>query len=125
MTPTWWFFKKKAEPLDLTPYQGNWVAVKNGKLVAYAPTAIELMGVLTSDKKFAGTEAWFEEYPEKVMRWSVQYASRPGYVYPNCLFSSRESAEAWVKSWDDGKHEVGTVFTRDGQHEPWRPADQS
>jgi len=113
------FWRKKPPPLDLTSYQGNWVAVKDGVLVAYAPTAVELVAVLTSDETFKGATAWFDEFSEKVMHWSVQYPSRPGHVFPNDLFSTRESAQAWIDSWARSGREKGEVFTRAGQHEPW------
>lgn len=113
---------KPLPPIDFTPYQGNWVAVKGGVLVAVAPTAVALMEILTSSENFKGSTAWFEELPHKVMRWSVQYASRPGHVYPNCLFTTREAAEGWLKSWPGSEGDEGAIFTRDGQHDPWRLA---
>lgn len=119
----WWSLRKrKPEPLDLTPYQGQWVAVKDGELVAHAPTSVALMDILTSDVKYRGTTAWFEERPKEVMRWSVQFASRPGYVCSNCLFFTREAAEAWASLGRALDEEPGTVWTRDGQNDPWRPA---
>jgi hypothetical protein len=121
LTP-WRKKKPPPPPIDFTPYQGNWVAVKDGVLVAVAKTAQELMDVLTSSEGFKGSTAWFEEYPQKVMRWSVQYASSLGKVYPNCLFMTREAAEEWLFSWQGSPGDEGAIYTRDGQHEPWRPA---
>ena len=114
-----WFRSEPIPVLDLTPYQGNWVAVKANAVVAHAPSAFALMEILTSSEKFKGSTCWFEEFPHKVLRWSVQYASRPGYVYPNCLFTTRESAEWWLKSWPGHDGDVGSIFIREGQHEPW------
>lgn len=119
LTP-WRKKKTPPPPIDFTPYQGNWVAVKGGVLVAVAKTAQELMDVLTSSDGFRGSTAWFEEYPEKVMRWSVQYASNPGKVCPNCLFMTREAAEGWLLSWSgNSPGDEGAIYTRAGQHEPW------
>lgn len=118
------FWKKtQLPPLDLTEYQGNWVAVKNNKLVAHAPTANELMEILTSHPSFRGCEAWFEELPEKVMRWAVKFPSDPGRVLPNDMFTTQEAAERWNNSWAAAGKARGTIWTRDGQHEPWRLAE--
>ena len=112
--------------VDLTEYQGNWVAVKKGHLIAHDPTALGIIDRLTALGDVGrGTTIWFEARPEDVKLWSVQYPSRPGYVCPNCLFSTQQQAQWWIDSWRNSGQEVGTVWTRDGQHDPWRPVDGS
>lgn len=130
MSGRWPFrlLRRKAAPEppdDLTPYQGYWVAVRDGKLLGYAPSASEMMHIVLLQKgAWNGCTIWFEERPEDVQRWSVQYASRPGWVFPNCLFSTREGAEHWLRGWPGAEGDEGAVFTRDGQHDPWRSAPE-
>lgn len=110
---------------DLTAFRGNWVAVASGKLVAHHPTLDGIMKILEElGTPGRGCQVWFEQKPEDVMLWSVQYPSRPGYVYPNCLFASREQAQWWIDSWRNSGQEVGTIWTRDARWERWRPADE-
>lgn len=111
----------KPEPLDLTQYQGQWVAVRDNKVIAASPSTGVILEMIVAGG-LRECEIRYECRPEEVMRWSVQYASRPGYVYPNCSFMTRESAENWNNSFMGPNHERGEVFTRDGQHEPWYPA---
>jgi hypothetical protein len=51
--------KPAPEPLDLTPYQGQWVAVHEGKLLGYAPTASEMMYVILNQSgAWKGCTIW-------------------------------------------------------------------
>jgi len=117
-----WSRPKLCQPLDLTAYRGNWVAVKGGCLVAYERTAYALIERLNLlGERANGTTLWFEEHPENVQRWAVMYPSRPNYICPNCWFETREQAERWVEMWRHSGEEVGYVVTRAGQHAPWLP----
>ena len=103
------------QPLDLTPYRGNWVAVKDGRLIGHAPTAREIIDEMARlGPTGRGTTLWYEAHPEEIKRWGVM--DERGLVGPNCYFDTEDAARRWRDSWHEG-----TVVTRDGQHDSWRP----
>jgi hypothetical protein len=107
----------KKKPLDLTPYRGQWVSVKDGRVIGHARTASEIidqMVMLSSAGR--GSNMWFEEHPEDVNRWAVM--SSAGRIGPNCYFKTEDEARRWIRSWTHIE-DPGVLVTRVDQHEPW------
>ncbi|HEY6019331.1 MAG TPA: DUF5678 domain-containing protein [Candidatus Paceibacterota bacterium] len=115
------FFKgkrRKKPPLDLTPYQGQWVAVKDKKVIASDLSIRALMNKLKHmQRETNGCSIWFESKPEEIHRWAVMYRDTPGRVYPNCLFKTREEAEQWMNSYSIVENHY--LATREGLRTPW------
>lgn len=108
--------------IDLTAYRGRWVAMKGGRLLGHAATAVAIIDFLRSlGGEASGAEAWYEAHPEEVQRWAVR--TPDGRICPNCRFYTREEAECGLQ-WLRGELPDGVVVTRDGQHDPWRPVDE-
>jgi hypothetical protein len=112
-------FRRRRE-LDLTPYEGRWVAVKNGRVIAHGHSPRDLMHnhIFPMGKAGRGCTIWYHARPNEAERWGVYYLSQPGWVSPNCLFDSREEAERFAERGVDG--ERGYVVNRTGQYDPWR-----
>lgn len=105
---------------DMGAYAGNWVAVKDGRLVMFDVSLNNLMEQLSHIGTIEnGVTIWFEERPEGVEKWCVMYRDRPGYVYPNCFFSTRSAAMDWIYSWSADAY----VMYRKGQHAQWEDPD--
>lgn len=105
--------------LDLSAYQGNWVAIKGGRVIASAPGTRALIDIVVAMGAVArGSTLMYEPRPEEVKKWAVVDRSDPQYVCPNCLFSTKDQAMAWLNAWrGDGSDRY--VATRADYHSPW------